>query len=627
MSRFELKIYCTHPHCDRPENGIGAKVCANCGTPIPYQYLWAIEAAHIPIGSIVGGQRYQVVAPQLWLDLQPGLTPLMPDQMPEALLPYLHLYSQRLHLPGLYGFCSEGGRSIPLLENAPISPEGIPYPALRSTFGKATAVRQLYWLWQILNLWKPLLDWQVASSLLEEDWLRVQDWRVRLQQLKRDETPPTLANLAELWSNWLPAAHPSIFASLQDLCGQMHDPEVEWSTIRSQLNQLLLQQAAQLSLGLQVYGQTDPGKTRSHNEDSCYPLRPDAGFQDDLMPRLAIVCDGIGGHEGGEVASALAVQAIQPQIRALLAEIAEQAEIVAPEIISEQLAAIARIVNNLIASQNDSQDRQDRRRMGTTLVLALQVPQRIKLPTGVVASNSHELYLMNVGDSRAYWLSPRGYHPLTVDDDVAVREVRMGRSLYRMAIQRPDAGALTQALGTRSSDLLKPVVHRFILEEDGVLLLCSDGLSDRDLVETAWSDRAEAIVQGQKPLADLGQFWINLANERNGSDNISLVMMRCQVSTPLPNIPLSRPDAGLVPELQEETIAQTESDNSRDPSVESSAIVLAKPQPKRGFWWKGLLLILALAAGGIYGWSVLDPASFNPVRDRIQREIQPYLPK
>jgi protein phosphatase len=622
MSRFELKIYCTNPHCDRPENALGAQVCANCGSPIPYQYLWAIDAGTYPIGSILGDRRYQVVAPQLWLDLQPGLTPSVPETIPEALLPYLHLYNHRLHLPGLYGFCSEGDQWIPLLDNEPFSSAGIPYASLSQAFGKATAVRQLYWLEQMLDLWKPLLDWQVASSLLEEEWLRVQDWRLRLRQLKRDAQPPTLGNLAELWSGWLPEAHTSIFPSLQDLCVQMHNPKVELEDLRQQLNQLLLQQAAQLSLGLQVYGKTDPGKERSHNEDSCYPVSQDAVFQDELMPRLAIVCDGIGGHEGGEVASALAVQSIQPQIRALLAEIAEQSAIVSPEVIGEQLSAIARIVNNLIASQNDSQERQDRRRMGTTLVLALQVPQRIKLPNGVVASNSHELYLLNVGDSRAYWLSPRGCHPLTVDDDVAVREVRMGRTLYRTALQRPDAGALTQALGTRGSELLKPVVRRFILEEDGIVLLCSDGLSDRDLVETAWSDVAESVVRGQKSLAEAAQFWINLANDRNGSDNISLVMMRCQVSTPLPNIPLTRPTEAIEPEPH-----PTESAERVDMPVESSAIVLATPgKPKRRGWWKGGLLLLGLVGAGIYGWSVVEPDSFGQVRDRLQKQIEQYWP-
>ncbi len=154
----------------------------------------------------------------------------------------------------------------------------------------------------------------------------------------------------------------------------------------------------------------------------------------------------------------------------------------------QQLEASVRVVNNLIANHNDTQGREDRRRMGTTLVMGLQVPQRLRSASGSLLENSHELYLVNVGDSRAYWITPRYCHKLTVDDDVAVREVRMGRGLYREALQRPDAGALTQALGTRDSEFLHPTVQRFILEEDGLLLLCSDGVSDNELVEQNWAE-------------------------------------------------------------------------------------------------------------------------------------------
>uniref|UniRef100_A0ACD5H226 PP2C family protein-serine/threonine phosphatase n=1 Tax=Desertifilum tharense IPPAS B-1220 TaxID=1781255 RepID=A0ACD5H226_9CYAN len=142
-----------------------------------------------------------------------------------------------------------------------------------------------------------------------------------------------------------------------------------------------------------------------------------------------------------------------------------------------------RVVNNQIAAQNDTQGRELRQRMGTTLVMALQLPQRVGLQAGRVG-NSHELYIAHVGDSRAYWMTPNYCQLLTVDDDVSVREVRMGRSLYRECLRRPDAGALTQALGTRDAEFVRPTVRRFILEEDGILLLCSDGLSDRDRIES-----------------------------------------------------------------------------------------------------------------------------------------------
>lgn len=618
MSRFDLKIYCTNPHCDRPGNSVGAQTCAHCSKPLTYRYLWAVDGASKPVGSILGNGRYQVVASQIWLDLQPGMLPYLPNELPEQTLPYLHLYPHRLHLPEVYGFYREGGRDVLLLDNSPIDAEGNLYPSLVASFGKASAARQVYWLWQMLELWPVLIEQNVAGSLLVEDNLRVQDWRLRLNELYVEEMSLGLSDLAGLWSAWLPECRSTVLPFLQDLCVQMHDPEADYDTIRAQLNQILLQQAAPLSLGLQVYGATDVGKERSHNEDTCYPIGESSQIQDELLPRWSIVCDGIGGHEGGEVASHMAVQSIKPQIKAFLAEIAEQSEIVPPEVIAEQLSAIVRVANNLISSQNDTQDRQDRRRMGTTLVMALQVPQRVKLASGAIASNGHELYLVNVGDSRAYWITARGLHRLTVDDDVAAREVRLGRSTYRDALHRPDAGALTQALGTRDSEFLNPTVQRLIIEEDGVLLLCSDGLSDLNLVEASWKEFIEPVIRGRLSLEGAAKAWIEYANDRNGADNISLVLTRCQVASPLPDLNFTLEPIADEPDLSGENL-------DSDPSTSEPEAKAPRSRKRRPWFW--LLLILLLGSGGgLYAWSQWDPNGFNQVRDRLQTQVQDLLP-
>lgn len=509
------------------------------------RYLWASDPASAQIPpEVLIQDRYQVIAPQIWLDTQPEAPPYVPQELPEEIIPYLRLFPQRLHIPEVYGVAvlSEEPNSaeVILLENVPIDPEGNLYPAIVEQWHHTQAVRQVYWLWQILQLWTPLAELGVASSLLIPENIRVQSWRVRLLQLFSDRTistypEPSLTALCDCWLEWIAGAHPSVLDRLQQIWQQLGEGQKSLDEISLELNQLLLEKAAELPLRLQVAGGTDQGPMRSSNEDSCYPTQADLRSRtespnDLLIPNFTLVCDGIGGHEGGEVASLMALQTLKLQVRALLIEIAQQTEIVPPNIISEQIIAIIRVVNDMIAKQNDSQGREMRQRMGTTLVMGLQIPQKITQPDGTVLENAHELYIASVGDSRVYWITADYCQQLTIDDDVATREVRLGRSLYREALRRVDGGALTQALGTREAQILRPSIGRFILEEDGILLLCSDGLSDKNTVEQSWQEFAKPVLKNKISLEAAVEAWIDLANEKNGHDNTSIVLTRCLLS-------------------------------------------------------------------------------------------------
>lgn len=608
MSSSESLIHCPNSACNNPKNPLGQQVCAACQTPLIYRYLWAVSTKPRAIGELVA-DRYQVIAPQQWLDTKPGFSPPLMETLPDQALPYLHLYGQRLHMPEVFGVLQEGDSvETLLLENVPIDPNGQWQPAIAEQWEQASAARQLYWLWQILQLWQPLLDQGAVRSLLVPENLRVEGWRVRLRELLGDREPtPSLVDLGHGWAGWIVTAQAPVMQPLQELCNRMQ-AGADLAEISTRLNQLLLEQAAQLPLQLDVCGATDSGPERDHNEDACYPVTVSQPAED-LLPRLAIVCDGIGGHEGGEVASQLAVQTLKLQMRALLAEVAEQDELVSPDIVASQIEASIRVVNNLIANQNDAQKREARRRMGTTLVMALQLPQRVRTAGGSEFGNGHELYLAHVGDSRAYWITPHSCHLLTVDDDVSVREVKMGRSLYREALLRPDAGALTQALGTRDAEFLRPTVQRFLLEEDGLLLLCSDGLSDNSLVEQSWAEYGGAVLRRTQSLEAAVQAWIDLANRKNGYDNTSIVLLQCQVTPPKPMI---LPGESLIapPELElseaSRDLLYPEFDEA-DPEP-AEPVVSSRSKPKRWLSILGLLLLLAGAvAVGTIALQQLNP--------------------
>jgi protein phosphatase len=641
--------------------------------PLINRYLWAVGAAAMQIraGEIVK-DRYEVVASQIWRDMQPELLPEICDRPSDDILPYLRLYPHHLHVPNVYGVCKLGESEVILLENVPIDASGELYPSLKSMWTQVSAVRQVYWLWQILELWTPLEEIGVASSLLVPDNLRVEGWRVRLRELYADTVTDrtrdqlvalstgsgasavdalereksssstllrrsrkaSLQQLGECWASWCAKAAAPVASRLQAIAQKLQDENPSLPDIAADLNKLLLEQAARQPLRLKVAGATDTGPLQNHNEDSCYPTIADLPTdlslpRDPLIPHLSIVCDGIGGHEGGEVASQLAVQSIKLQVRALLAELAQDPDIMTPELVKQQLAAIIRVANNLIASRNNEQARESRRRMATTLTLALQLPQIIKMPDG--QGNAHELYIASVGDSPAYWLTPRYCQRLTVDDDVVAREVRLGRSLSRKALQRPDAGALTQAVGTKDAELLRPTVQRFILEEDGLLLLCSDGLSDRNLIEQFCADYPKDVFSGKLSLEAAVESLIDLANQKNGQDNTSVVLTYCAVSPQYPvvlnlgELPVGTKDYSFILDTDFAGLRQDFEQNEPTEAEEPELVA----ESSKGEWFNvivgvvGVLLVLIAAGAALLTaqW-ILSPDGFKKMQERLFKTEQ-----
>jgi protein phosphatase len=656
----EPLLQCSEPTCQFGENPLGHRVCVQCETPLRYRYLWVVGSAatDYAVGTMVC-DRYYVANVQTWLDLRPANPPATPAEFPAAALPYLKAHQHRLHVPGLYDVwhpakeypAKEPTQAAPLLllDNEPFDGKGQLRPTLAQQWQQTNPTRQVYWLWQILELWLVLGDLQLEDSLLQPEHLRVDGWRVRLRQLVPSATSPIpksspfakgtetaaarrLPLLAASWADWISQAQAAVMQPLQDICQHMQQGEASVEQIRRQLNYLLLQQTARYPLRLTVSGGSDVGQQRSHNEDSCYPdteelkrLPPDDPTR---VPQLAIVCDGIGGHEGGEVASQMAVRSLRPQMQALLNEIAEQPDIVPPDTIISQIEATVRVVNNLIDFQNNTHGRAERQRMGTTLTLALVVPQRIETAAGW--SQAHELYLASVGDSRAYWITPNGCHLLTVDDVIASRHTLAARRLYADALQHPESQALTQALGTRDADFLSPHIQRFIVEEDGVLLLCSDGLSDQDRVEQSWARFIGLITKEMVPLEAAVSAWIDLANQKNGHDNIAIVLMQCQVGTAYPPTPqplpaeekaAEQPEGLDESELTEASRALLYGETTATDTAEPSLNRPVPPRPSRQlvFWVLRFSLALLVAAiVGAIAWWQLSRSSFNNPSDPVE---------
>ena len=592
--------------------------CHKCRSPLIKRYLWAVGSGLETVTSELVGDRYLLKTSQILLDTKPGSPPESPTEIPASWEVYLRLSPFRLHVPQIYGRVTapRSTATLLLLEDAAIYPDGAKLksgtelagslmPKLTSLWAESDSLRQLNWLWQIAQLWEPFCRENVASTLLNSDLLRVDASFVRLLDLQPDKETPDLNQLGQLWEQWQQGAAVAIADFLTQLCQQMIQGQIRTA---DQLLERLDQGVAHYGQGqtrtIQIATSSDQGPSRQSNEDACYPasgshLSFKVGASNSANS-LVIVCDGIGGHEGGEVASGLAIATLQAQTEALLLE---REPDVATLVSGLEQAALA--ANDVISQRNDREHRQERQRMGTTVVMAL--------------AHAHELLVNHVGDSRAYRVTRTGCYQVTLDDDVASREVRLGYALYRDALRQPSSGSLVQALGMSSSNFLHPTVQRFVLDEDCVFLLCSDGLSDHDRVDECWEDEIVPILDGVVDLATASRRLVEIANTRNGHDNVTVGLVYCQVTLNQSAI------APLQIDWDRSTSPPEPSGLSRSSPVNSSKESPSQPstlktqiiQPARSSFRFLPLLVMLLALLGIGGLLVLlvpeIRAVLNPV--------------
>lgn len=543
-------INCPNPSC-KTVNPEGANVCQVCQSALPHYYLWGVgELVGMIRPGMLLNQRYLLRHDQIFLDTKPGLVPESLPDLPDFLQPYLHLSTYPLHVPRPYAVMRTPDEDyVLMLESGALamaSPAGEPagkvprlLPELTSCWPDAPPLRQLNWLWQIAQMWDACQSEGVAATLLNPSLVRVDSSIVRLLALASSsaalapdsaagtgvgsqaaEFRPTLVDLARKWQPLAETAHPAVSAFLERLCERLERQQLTAEQLAECLSQAMTvcSQRQAVSYDLAVF--TDQGPTRKRNEDACYPP---GGTHNTLTseatkatPQLLIVCDGIGGHQGGDVASKLAIATIESRLTPILQ--ASETDLTATEAALAIESAIC-AANDEISAQNDQAQRQSRDRMGTTLVLAL-----IK---------GADVYIAHLGDSRAYRISQQNCQQVTLDDDVASRQVRLGGSLYREVLMQPGSGSLIQALGMGSSQSLHPTVQRFVIDQNCVFLLCSDGLSDGDRVEQFWQPLLHPLVatagSAAGSAAKIGQHLVDVANKYNGHDNVTVGLLSAQV--------------------------------------------------------------------------------------------------
>lgn len=238
---------------------------------------------------------------------------------------------------------------------------------------------------------------------------------------------------------------------------------------------------------LSSFAGSDVGRTRSGNEDSYFCGRT-----------VFAVADGLGGHQGGEVASAAAVEPLADLDGREFATPAEAAEALAGAIAEANTAILNQAAGNPSLWG-----------MGTTV-------------TAAAAAGDETLQLAHVGDSRAYLLRDGSFEQLTTDHTVVGELVRRGRLTPAQAAVHPERSILTRAVGLDPRipvDTPDPVD----LRAGDQVLLCSDGLTEA----VGDPDIAEALSSEPEGHAAVRAL-IDTANNNGGPDNITVVLLRVE---------------------------------------------------------------------------------------------------
>jgi PPM family protein phosphatase len=236
---------------------------------------------------------------------------------------------------------------------------------------------------------------------------------------------------------------------------------------------------------LSSFAESDVGRARSGNEDSYFCGRA-----------VFAVADGLGGHQGGEVASAAAVAPLAALDGRELATPAEAAEALAAAIQEANSAILERAAGDPSLWG-----------MGTTMTAA------------AITADGH-LQLAHVGDSRAYLLRDGALEQLTTDHTVVAELVRRGRLTPELAAVHPERSILTRAVGL---DPRIPVdtPDPLDLRPGDQYLLCSDGLTE-PVPDATIAELLSANEDGEAACRSL----IDAANEAGGPDNITVVLVR-----------------------------------------------------------------------------------------------------
>lgn len=241
---------------------------------------------------------------------------------------------------------------------------------------------------------------------------------------------------------------------------------------------------------MQYAFKTDVGRLRPHNEDNGGIF----GHQDGTV--LAVVADGMGGHQAGDVASLMTKEL-------LLEKWESSKRLDTPTAAEEWLVKSINQVNERLYQH--AKENPECQGMGTTVVATI--------------CTSEFVTIAHIGDSRCYLLNTHGFAKKTEDHSLVNELVRNGQITEDEAENHPRKNVLLRALGTEVS--IKVDVHTIDWDAGDYLLLCSDGLSNK-----ISEDRMKEILQENVLITEKVEQLVKVANDLGGEDNITVALIK-----------------------------------------------------------------------------------------------------
>jgi len=246
---------------------------------------------------------------------------------------------------------------------------------------------------------------------------------------------------------------------------------------------------------MEIWGVTDSGKVRKHNQDVFKVLHDE---KKDIA--ILVVCDGMGGANAGDVASQLAVDTFMRSINNSIENVKDAC---CKEDIAKMMIDAVLTANNAVYSKSQQDD--DYSGMGTTL-------------TAAVSTSAGEI-IVNVGDSRLYHITSGKITQITRDHSVVEDMIERGEITRSQARRHSGRNLITRALGASLHE--PPDVFFIKMNKGESILLCSDGLTEVILD----SEIQYQLITGTS-VRESCETLVDMALERGAPDNVTAVILR-----------------------------------------------------------------------------------------------------